>query len=650
MGKREILFTFIFILIFVNLLIFLTVISVKNYTGYVSAGGLISLIIESNPYLIYILSPLNQSYSFEIGENYTFDLNVSAEHNYELWYYKLEDVKHNLTIINYTLFTPNSTFEAVRWGNKISVIASDADFNWTSSVDFFVYVPNSAPVIHNVGDYEQNYACENDYFSYDFLATDIDEDILSYGLSPYDPFYIRESQRVNLSSMIYNIFSSRLSKDDVGRQIIIFYVADEEYTDFRGLVIEVIEVNNPPQLVSPGVITLWTYGDNSSFNHQLNVTDLESGDSNSGNFSFNISFSGEFLFNISSNGTMSFIANNSFIGVHNVSVCVEDNGLLESHINQSICGKNNSFYSCVNFSITITNENRYPTIIDFYPGNQSFYYNNGISINFNITKYDPDGTIPDSYWYVNGERVEYLSGNVNDFFNFSSVCNINNYDINVEITDGLLNDSFSWDLSINPLNNICNSPSIGGGGGGGSGCNKKIACNEWGSCNSLDILLKSGEISGDFYRSAIKSCLNDGISEEFCGFQTRNCTDLLNCLKPANFSENRPCYYISYPNCFDGIKNCHSDLCEILIDCGGPCFPCSSCSDGIQNQGEEEIDCGGPCLTLCREVPKSEMCKLWFCCDIISCLIFLLIIILIILVIWVTYKIIKIKILVDGVK
>jgi len=31
------------------------------------------------------------------------------------------------------------------------------------------------------------------------------------------------------------------------------------------------------------------------------------------------------------------------------------------------------------------------------------------------------------------------------------------------------------------------------------------------------------------------------------------------------------------------------------VDCGGPCKPCPSCTDGIQNQGEEGIDCGGPC-------------------------------------------------------
>ena len=49
------------------------------------------------------------------------------------------------------------------------------------------------------------------------------------------------------------------------------------------------------------------------------------------------------------------------------------------------------------------------------------------------------------------------------------------------------------------------------------------------------------------------------------------------------------------PSCFDGIVNCHDGSCEEGVDCGGPCDPCMSCEDGIQNQGEEGVDCGGPC-------------------------------------------------------
>lgn len=45
------------------------------------------------------------------------------------------------------------------------------------------------------------------------------------------------------------------------------------------------------------------------------------------------------------------------------------------------------------------------------------------------------------------------------------------------------------------------------------------------------------------------------------------------------------------PTCSDGIQN----QGEEAVDCGGPCPACPTCSDGIQNQNETGIDCGGAC-------------------------------------------------------
>ena len=64
------------------------------------------------------------------------------------------------------------------------------------------------------------------------------------------------------------------------------------------------------------------------------------------------------------------------------------------------------------------------------------------------------------------------------------------------------------------------------------------------------------------------------------------------------------CYYTLFPTCKDGILNCHNDSCEILVDCGGPCDACPTCSDGVKNQDEESIDCGGACAS-CKEFPIS---------------------------------------------
>ncbi len=58
--------------------------------------------------------------------------------------------------------------------------------------------------------------------------------------------------------------------------------------------------------------------------------------------------------------------------------------------------------------------------------------------------------------------------------------------------------------------------------------------------------------------------------------------------------------------CYDGLKNCHDGACEEDVDCGGPCEPCPSCTDGILNQGEEAVDCGGPCKP-CVTIPTTTI-------------------------------------------
>ncbi len=87
-------------------------------------------------------------------------------------------------------------------------------------------------------------------------------------------------------------------------------------------------------------------------------------------------------------------------------------------------------------------------------------------------------------------------------------------------------------------------------------------------------------------------------SECIGGKQVRSCIDVNYCMTNNTMPEVlRDCVT---PDCYDGVKNCHHNLCEEDIDCGGPCSPCPSCYDGEQNchdgYCEEDIDCGGPCL------------------------------------------------------
>ncbi|MBN1503021.1 hypothetical protein JW930_05745 [Candidatus Woesearchaeota archaeon] len=103
-----------------------------------------------------------------------------------------------------------------------------------------------------------------------------------------------------------------------------------------------------------------------------------------------------------------------------------------------------------------------------------------------------------------------------------------------------------------------------------------------------------------------------------CAAQNKTCAIGKHCIRSSDCSSNycRPFSFVcAVPSCTDNIQNqgeegvdcggpCSScGTCsdsiknqeEEGVDCGGPCGPCVSCSDGIQNQGEEGVDCGGPC-------------------------------------------------------
>ena len=171
---------------------------------------------------------------------------------------------------------------------------------------------------------------------------------------------------------------------------------DQAHSDSRDMNISIIEINNAPNVQNIGVQTAWPSGENSTFYKVAQVSDIESGNHDSGNFSFNLTFlSGNKFFDISNLGVMNATANSSLIGVYNISLCVTDRKISNIHPNISLCGQDGSnITSCQNFSLTITDENRPPTIITYYPLSFSGNVLGATSIQFNISEYDPDGTLP----------------------------------------------------------------------------------------------------------------------------------------------------------------------------------------------------------------------------------------------------------------
>lgn len=632
----------LFEIVIVGVLLFgIVIFSVAHLTGFASFDffnpvflltSLGRMFISIN-FDLNIDSPQNITYNFNVSSNYTINLNVSSNRNITTWRFTLEDLRHNTIVNQSVVFTPNITINAVRWSNRLTVFGNDSAGNSkNSSVVFYINVSNSAPIIENLSN---KYVCEASYLSYLLNVSDVDEDIPSSSIFPSNPFYITFSSSFNLTKHTYEIFSGTLSKTNAGginngsklyQENI--SVNDGQYVDSRNINITIIEINNAPQITNIGVKTVWLIGDNTTFYYKVNVSDTEDGNGDSGNLTFNIS--GTNLFNISSNGIMNFTPNSSQIGVYNISVCIIDNGIKNPHENISLCNQNGSnITSCNNFSLTVTNANRPPQVTFYSPSNLSLNASEGDTLYFNLTGYDPDGTIPDVYWYVDDLFKKYGTGSFNYTFNYTFNCtDEGNHSIIGKITDGVLNSSYDyvlWNISILDSSNCtycgngvcsntencatcsvdcgsCISFAGGGGGGGGGGitCQEKWGCNEWGQCKSLDSLINDSS-----KENIKKKCFLSNWNNSFCGFQERNCRDLKNCktnlIKP---DELRECYFTPNPDCNDGIKNCHDGSCEVLIDCGGPCKACPTCSDGIKNQNEEGVDCGGGCRACRIEIPK----------------------------------------------
>jgi len=333
-----------------------------------------------------------------------------------------------------------------------------------------------------------------------------------------------------------------------------------------------------------------------------------------------------------------------------LTVCVSDNALSSVHENFSVCSgrgySSGSLSDCDDFTLTITNANRAPTIDSYSPVTLSFSVSGTTANLFNVTVSDDDmtgGTSPDIYWYLDGVLVEENENKSSDDYSYTFLCGVSGiHNVSIVTSDGELNASKLWTINVtNVACPVAATPSGGSGGGGGGSlggvCNEQWSCHVWGLCQNAERSFDAGALSPEDYSSTKDLCAQNLFDDRFCGFQITRCFDLKACnntemkiLKPV---ESRVCYFTENPNCIDGITNCHDGDCELLVDCGGPCDPCPTCSDSKRNQGENGADCGGPCPFACED--ESPFGAISFA--LVGLLLLLLVIVLYIL-----YKVFKI--------
>ncbi len=402
--------------------------------------------------------------------------------------------------------------------------------------------------------------------------------------------------------------------------------------------ITIIEVNDAPafnipvQTILPNDL-LYTVGDESNFYYDLgSYLESKGEETPKAQLIYNLTYQNGSIspFSISNFGIINITGDERYIlggnesRVYDLEVCVNDTDLRDLgrilHSNISLCWNlTHSVWGyslnedakqwCDYFSLTITKENRPPIITSYWPLNLSLDVSGTDILYFNITAYDPDWTPVDVYWYVNNVSEKYFEGlyenNLSEF-EYIFGCGVSgNHTIKAVVTDGLLNDSVQWNLSVKYIACPVLFPKAGGGGGGGGRvyCEEKWGCGEWNQCVNLKELVEEGWVSKETELLIKERCELFNYTGGVCGFQTRICTDFNYCKTEFNKpGVIRECYYTKHPNCTDGIKNCHDGACEVLVDCGGPCDPCPTCHDSIKNQGEEDIDCGGLCKP-CVERP-----------------------------------------------
>jgi len=417
----------------------------------------LSVQVTNIPPNISIISPENKTYSTNV-----LLLNYTAINYYQLWY-NLDSEQ------NVSLYGLPRNFNASMGSHTLFLYANNGDgYTVVKNVTFYVLVNNTAPVLGNMS--KDLYVCEGSALSYWINATDAEADDLQVSIDPLGPFFVYPTDFTGQAFIRSELFSGILAKNRVGKYSPTVSVSDGQYSDTKNINITVIEINNPPVITPVGVQTIYTRGANRTFTKQIDVHDIESGDANSGKLSFNLTFiNGPKLFDISKNGTMTITGNDSIVGVYNISVCATDQALPSIPDNISLCGQNGlNMTSCSNFSLTVTNDNRPPVITSFYPNATLLNALGTKNIHFNISTYDADGTIPDIYIYVNNASREYISGNSTASFNVAFACGISGLQfVKAEITDGLLNDSVSWNISLS--NSPCPIPESSGGGGGGGG-------------------------------------------------------------------------------------------------------------------------------------------------------------------------------------
>jgi hypothetical protein len=497
------------------------------------AVGLVGLCVDNNPLIIPI--PPQEAY---VDELFYYDVNTTIPNDENVTFYDdtpLFQINRYTGVIS---FVPRGEDVGTHYIN-ITVFSNCNRQSDTKTMILTIKYKNRPPVLDPIPDFTIN---QSELFIYDVNASDPDNDTLFFG---------DNTTMFQINSQTGVIYFTPKQKDVGNHSVLIWVIDGKGGIDWQVVNFEIIDVNDPPILHTIGaqtaiIGTIYTY--------DVNATDVDvKPEWNNLTFYDNATF-----FDINATtGLINFTVLEQYKGTYWINISVTDG----------------EFWDFEVISFSVVEANHPPNITSWYPENGTIEINEGQSQYFNITKYDPDGTIPSTQWYLNGRELR--DETRDEFIFYTGYTSAGTHNITVVISDGELTDSHEWMVIVKDVTPPTYVPSPPGGGEAKPPpCKEDWRCSEWSPCPVYEI-------------------------------QTRTCVDLNNCgtiyEKPE---ERRKCTYIPRANCSDGIINCHSGGCEIWIDCGGPCEPCPTCSDRKKNCHkitstyilcEEDVDCGGPC-------------------------------------------------------
>jgi len=283
--------------------------------------------------------------------------------------------------------------------------------DWSEVWSFTIITENQAPVIESWSPTSNPTINETDSMAFSIVASDINNDDLTYA------WYL-DGEITGENSNSYTFVSDY---DSAGIYVVNVTVSDGVYYVPHEWTLTVTNVNRPPTIETIGDKTAY---EGQVFNLQISATDL---DSDILTFSDNTT-----LFNINpSIGLISFTPNYDSAGVYFINITVTDAADIVWQT----------------FKLTIINVNRVPIINSTSPTDNPTIYE-GQSQTFSIDAYDPDGSIPEITWKLDGNTV-----GVDTSYSFSAnYTSSGQYVVNVTVTDGEYFVYHQWTLTVNNVN------------------------------------------------------------------------------------------------------------------------------------------------------------------------------------------------------